>query len=81
MKEELLHYVWQHQYFDKTDLVTDQGEKLTVLRPGQHNTDAGPDFLNARLQIGEVEWNGAVEIHLRASDWQRHQHQTDNTIR
>ena len=77
MKEELLHYVWQHQYFDKTDLVTDQGEKITVLRPGQHNTDAGPDFLNARVQIGEVEWNGAVEIHLRASDWQRHQHQTD----
>ncbi|QIL74499.1 DUF2851 family protein [Hymenobacter sp. HDW8] len=77
MKEELLHYVWQHQYFDKADLLTDQGEKLVVLRPGQHNTDAGPDFLNARLQIGEVEWNGAVEIHLRASDWQRHQHQTD----
>jgi hypothetical protein len=77
MKEELLHYVWQHQYFNKADLLTNQGEKLTVVRPGQHNTDAGPDFLNARLQIGEVEWNGAVEIHLRASDWQRHQHQTD----
>jgi hypothetical protein len=77
MKEELLHYVWQHQYFDKADLQTDQGEKLTVLRPGHHNTDAGPDFLNARVQIGEVEWNGAVEIHLRASDWQRHHHQTD----
>lgn len=77
MKEELLHYVWQHQYFDKAELLTDQGEKLVVLRPGHHNTDAGPDFLNARLQIGDVEWNGSVEIHLRASDWQRHQHQTD----
>ncbi|WP_167851910.1 DUF2851 family protein [Hymenobacter elongatus] len=77
MKEEFLHYVWQHQYFDKNDLRTETGELITVLKPGHRNADAGPDFLNARLQIGEVEWNGAVEIHLRASDWLRHQHQTD----
>ncbi|MCB2410210.1 DUF2851 family protein [Hymenobacter lucidus] len=77
MKEEFLHYVWQHQYYDKNELRTEAGELITVLRPGRRNADAGPDFLDARLQIGEVEWNGAVEIHLRASDWLRHQHQTD----
>ncbi|RYU79033.1 DUF2851 family protein [Hymenobacter persicinus] len=77
MKEDFLHYVWQHQYFDKTNLQTEAGESVTVLKPGYRNADAGPDFLNARLQLGEVEWNGAVEIHLRASDWHRHQHQTD----
>ncbi|MDO7847404.1 DUF2851 family protein [Hymenobacter sp. M29] len=77
MKEDFLHYVWQHQYFDKLDLRTTDGEEILVLRPGHRNADAGPDFLNARLRIGEVEWNGAVEIHLRASDWARHNHQTD----
>ncbi|MBT2558309.1 DUF2851 family protein [Hymenobacter sp. ISL-91] len=77
MQEDFLHYIWQHQYFDKTDLQTDDGQPITVLRPGHRNPDAGPDFLQARLKIGEVEWNGAVEIHLRASDWHRHQHQTD----
>lgn len=77
MKEDFLHYVWQHQYFDKADLRTADGEEIQVLRPGQRNADAGPDFLNARLRLGDVEWNGAVEIHLRASDWNRHQHQTD----
>jgi len=77
MKEDFLHYVWQHQYFDKTDLHTAAGETITVLKAGYRNADAGPDFLNARLQLGDVEWNGAVEIHLRASDWHRHQHQTD----
>ncbi|WP_310390949.1 DUF2851 family protein [Hymenobacter sp.] len=77
MREDFLHYVWQHQYFDKTDLRTAGGEEIQVLRPGHRNADAGPDFLNARLRLGEVEWNGAVEIHLRASDWPRHNHQTD----
>ncbi|HEX8329291.1 MAG TPA: DUF2851 family protein [Hymenobacter sp.] len=77
MREDFLHYVWQHQYFDKSDLRTSAGEEIQVLRPGHRNADAGPDFLNARLRIGEVEWNGAVEIHLRASDWARHNHQID----
>lgn len=77
MQEDFLHYVWQHQYFDKTDLRTTDGQLITVLKPGYRNADAGPDFLTARLQLDEVEWNGAVEIHLKASDWHRHQHQTD----
>ena len=77
MKEDFLHYVWQHQYFEKTDLRTADGEEIQVLRPGHRNADAGPDFLNARLRLGDVEWNGAVEIHLRASDWARHNHQVD----
>ena len=77
MREDFYHYVWQHQYFDKADLRTAAGEEIQVLKPGHRNADAGPDFLNARLRIGDVEWNGAVEIHLRASDWTRHSHQTD----
>ncbi|WP_201981688.1 DUF2851 family protein [Hymenobacter rubidus] len=77
MREDFLHYVWQHQYFDKADLRTTAGEEIQVLKPGHRNADAGPDFLDARLRLGEVEWNGAVEIHLRASDWARHNHQTD----
>ena len=77
MREDFLHYVWQHQYFDKTDLCTADGQEIQVLKPGHRNADAGPDFLGARLRLGEVEWNGAVEIHLSASDWARHRHQTD----
>lgn len=77
MREDFLHYVWQHQYFDKTNLRTASGEEIQVLKPGHRNADAGPDFLNTRLRLGDVEWNGAVEIHLKASDWQRHNHQTD----
>jgi len=77
MKEDFLHYIWQHQYFDKTDLATTAGERVQVLRTGFYNTDAGPDFKEALLRVGEVEWSGSVEIHLKASDWHRHQHQQD----
>ncbi|MCC2545062.1 DUF2851 family protein [Hymenobacter sp. BT175] len=77
MQEDFIHYLWQQQYFDKTNLTTTDGEPIVVLRPGYRNADAGPDFLQARVRIGEVEWNGAVEIHLRASDWHRHDHQHD----
>ena len=77
MKEDFLHYIWQHQYFDKAELRTVEGEPVQVLRVGAYNTDAGPDFKEALLKVGEVEWSGSVEIHLKASDWRRHQHQLD----
>lgn len=77
MKEEFLHYIWQHQYFDKSDLHTVEGEPVQALRVGMYNTDAGPDFKEAIIRVGEVEWSGSVEIHLRSSDWRRHQHQLD----
>ncbi len=77
MKEDFLYYVWQQQAFDRTNLRTLEGELLTVLGTGTRNADAGPDFAAARIRVGEVEWAGAVEMHLRASDWARHQHQHD----
>ncbi|WP_183906730.1 DUF2851 family protein [Rufibacter immobilis] len=78
MKEDFLHYLWQYQYFRKEDLCTTQGEEVAVLHPGFYNrSDAGPDFSSARLRIGGNLWIGSVELHLRASDWRRHQHQHD----
>ncbi len=63
--------------FDKTELKTTAGEPLEILAPGRRNTDAGPDFFNARIKIGETVWAGNVEVHLRASDWNRHIHDKD----
>ena len=53
------------------------GEPLEILSPGKLNTDAGPDFSCARLRIGDMEWVGDVEIHIKASDWYRHGHDKD----
>jgi Protein of unknown function (DUF2851) len=75
MTEAFLHYLWQFQQFDKSNLQTILGEKISVLKTGILNTDAGPDFSHARLQINEIEWIGHVEIHIKSSDWQVHKHQ------
>ena len=48
---------------------------MTVLKSGDQNFNAGPDFLNARLRIGDTTWAGNVEIHINSSDWIKHQHQ------
>ncbi|HZY82952.1 MAG TPA: DUF2851 family protein, partial [Cyclobacteriaceae bacterium] len=77
MQESFLHYIWQFQYFDKKDLVTTQGEALQVLRTGLHNTNAGPDFSDAKVRIGLMSWAGSVEIHISSSEWEAHRHHTD----
>jgi hypothetical protein len=73
----LLHYIWQFQYFDRGDLMTTAGEKVSVFHPGHKNSHAGPDFSNARIKIGSIEWIGSVEIHVQSSAWNAHKHSSD----
>jgi len=77
MSEDFLYFLWQFQYFRQPHLRTVDGEPLRVIHPGFRNHDAGPDFTNARLVVGDVEWSGTVEAHVRASDWLAHRHQFD----
>ncbi|MBC7948164.1 MAG: DUF2851 family protein [Chitinophagaceae bacterium] len=77
MNERLLQFIWQFQYFNRTDLRSVADELVTILAPGLYNTNQGPDFLNARIQIGSATWAGTVELHIKTSDWDRHQHQHD----
>lgn len=76
MKEEFLHYLWKHNLVGN-NLFTSENEEIRVIHPGWFNSNAGPDFFNARIRIGSTEWAGNVEIHLNASDWFLHQHQDD----
>lgn len=75
--EQLLHYTWKHRLFPLQQLTTEDGQSVEVISPGRHNTDAGPDFLDAKVKIGGILWVGNVEIHLRTSDWFRHHHDSD----
>ncbi|GAA4456095.1 DUF2851 family protein [Nibrella saemangeumensis] len=77
MPESFLYFLWQYQYFSALGLSTTEGEPVQVLHPGFRNPNAGPDFLNARLIVGDVEWGGTVEAHTKTSDWLAHRHQHD----
>ena len=79
MKERFLHYLWQYQLFS-TNLQTTLGEKLSVVKVGRYNTNAGPDFLNAQLIINEQKWIGNIEIHIKTSDWYVHNHENDTAF-
>src|SRR5690606_35597301 len=41
------------------------------------NSHSGPDFHNARMKIGEMEWISSAEIHIHSSGWMDHKHDTD----
>jgi Protein of unknown function (DUF2851) len=77
MKEDFLHYLWRFKRFEALQLTTTTGENIEIVDFGEYNRNAGPDFLNARIIIGDTTWYGNVEMHLKSSDWLLHKHQHD----
>ena len=77
MTERLLQFIWQFQYFNKNELITDADETVQVIFPGKYNTDQGPDFSDAKIKIGKTLWAGTIELHIKTSDWKKHNHQSD----
>lgn len=76
MKEEFLYYLWTYQLIT-SDLKTTANQKIRVISPGSQNTDSGPDFFNAMIEIGDTKWAGNVEIHVLSSDWYKHNHENN----
>jgi len=81
MREELLQFIWRYLYFNRSYLVTEAGEELQILSPGEINTNAGPDFRDARIRLNDTVHEGPVELHINASDWGRHGHDDDPNYR
>ena len=84
MPEILLHYIWQQRLWSGFEQTTTDGLSVEIISTGQYNRNAGPDFSNAHVRIGQQDWIGNIEIHIHASDWYKHKHHTDgaydNTI-
>ncbi|HER10146.1 MAG TPA: DUF2851 family protein [Bacteroides sp.] len=76
-QEAFLHFIWKKRLFDPHHLKTTCGKSVEILRTGELNMHAGPDFFNARIKIDGIVWAGNVEIHVHSSDWIRHGHHLD----
>ncbi len=79
MTEAFLQYVWRHQLMSSDRLFTTNNEEISVIKIGTFNSDAGPDFLNAKIKIGDTVWAGDVEIHIKSSNWNQHKHNRQKT--
>lgn len=78
VRERIVRCIWFDQTLATDRLRTDDGQKLRVLSPGWWNLEAGPDFRNAALRVGQGPvLKGDVEVHLQASFWHAHGHDAD----
>lgn len=75
--EQLLHYIWKFKLYARNLFVTTEGDEIEVIDAGMLNTNAGPDFFNAKIKAGDKMWAGNIEIHKSSSDWKRHNHHND----
>lgn len=73
----MFQYIWRHSLWGGPECVLTDGRHIRIINPGRLNTDAGPDFSDARMECGGTVWAGNIELHIRASDWYRHGHDSD----
>ncbi len=78
MTEKILHFLWQNRIFPEV-LSTVDNQIVQVVHPGFPSVDAGADFFQAKIKIKDKIWVGSVEIHVKSSDWYRHNHHKDKS--
>jgi hypothetical protein len=72
--EKFLCEIWKTQNFTR-ELNTKDRQQVTVIDAGTENRElGGPDFKNARIKIGNITYQGDVEIDCLHSDWKKHGH-------
>ena len=73
MQENQLYALWQ-ALGRSGQRVQDTRHTLRVIDPGTLNLSFGPDFTGARFDLDGTRFYGDVEMHVKQSDWYRHQH-------
>jgi hypothetical protein len=76
--ERLINHIWDEQHLISSALKTSDGVSIEILYQGRWNPKEGPDFKGARARVGDKVVRGDVEVHIRASDWNRHGHDRDS---
>ena len=77
VNESELSWIWAGQRYPAGALGLVDGRSLRVVNPGRPGGGAGPDFLDAVLEIDGVRVRGDVELHVRSSGFRAHGHDAD----
>ena len=76
LSENFISQIWENKSY-YSDLMTTNDEHVSVIDYGSKNTDAGPDYKNARVNINGKVYTGSIEIHRSVKDWHLHNHRND----
>ncbi|MBN1446794.1 MAG: DUF2851 family protein [Bacteroidetes bacterium] len=74
LPEEHVIAIWLSELHPERIFHTRGGAQVRVLDAGRRNRHDGPDFLDATVVIDGVLQRGAIEVHVRERDWERHRH-------
>lgn len=77
INESFICRIWEGGKKYYSDLKTSSGETVEVIELGKRNFDAGPDYSDAKLRIGDKIFSGDVEIHREFEGWEQHKHHRD----
>ena len=70
-----MQQLWRHQRLRRSTLRLTRGQPLRVLHPGFWNREAGPDFRQAIIQVGDAPpRTGDIEVDRHPTAWFQHGH-------
>jgi len=69
--------IWQHYLPGRTDLVTEDGDGISIVYPGMINGDRGADLVDAVINKDNQILKGSIEVHVKSSSWWSHGHHED----
>ncbi|MBC8284188.1 MAG: DUF2851 family protein [Nitrospinae bacterium] len=75
--EKVIRCIWNDQLFCTPALKTQDSQDLEIIYPGYWNFGKGPDFTSATIKVNGKVYEGDVELHVYAGDWDSHGH-SDN---
>jgi hypothetical protein len=75
--EKAVVEIWQRYLPGRTDLITEEGERIKIVYPGMVNGDRGADLVDAVISADNRLLKGNIEVHVKASSWWTHGHHED----
>ncbi|MGY8926429.1 MAG: DUF2851 family protein, partial [Flavobacteriales bacterium] len=78
MTEDYLHFIWKNKRIPKFDFQLKEHQILTIIDVGEYNEhESGPDFKFGAIQFEGIKFYGHIEMHVKSSDWYKHNHHLD----